>query len=345
MQLIDFILVAIGIILTLVLFIIFLILFFRDDSSPRYEVVCYVADKGSGKTTLASAIANYFHRKYEPKVRKDLEPLIETAKENGFPFIELPKDTLTYADTDLWVCKDDKHRDEFIKSYDCDINKLRIPTDNNCKLIDYYPFGSYLVFDEIANKAMARDFANFSHNLAGMLNLTRKFRYNISFIWPDYMGTDKLIRNSCHVIRYVLGSEISYDKQGNPIKMKWWFVDYAGVDRIENFQKKVIPNGKFKPFRMFCANKKPITKWYFEYKGNIGDLCKTTREELYLLHHFTRWSTRKQKDYGLTRRDVREFVKNNQPFGDNFADVIDNRTIAEKRKGIYKMSKESESEN
>ena len=340
MQLLDVLLIVGGIAITLIVFIILLILFFRNDSVPRYEITCYVADKGSGKTTLACALANYFHRKYEPIVRQDLEPLIETAKNNGFPFISLPKDCLIYADTDVYVCKDDKHRDEFVKCYDCDINKFRIPTDNNYKLIDYYPFGSYLIFDEIANKAMARDFANFSHNLAGLLNLTRKFRYNISFIWPDYMGTDKIIRNSCHIIRYVLGSEIEYDKKGNSVKMKWWFVDYAGVDRVENFQKKVIPAGSFKPFKMFISNKKPVTKWYFEYSGDIGNLCKTTREELYLLHHFTRWTTRKQKNYDVSRRDVREFVKQNPPFSDNLADVVDNRSIAEKRKGIYKNNKE-----
>lgn len=345
MQLIDWLLIAIGFIVTLTFFIVFLILFFKDDSEPRYEIVCYIADKGAGKTTLASALANYFHRKFEPAVRQDLEPTIQTAKENGFPFIDLPKDTLICSDTDIWTCRDDKHRDEFIKAYDCDINKLRIPTDNNYRLIDYYPFGSYMIFDEIANKAMSRDFVNFSHNLTGLLNLTRKFRYNIAFIWPDYMGTDKLIRNSCHIIRYVLGSEIIYDKQGNRVGMKWWFVDYAGVDRIENFQKKVLPPGNFKPFRMFVANKKPVTKWYFEYKGDIANLCKTTREELYMLHHFTRWTTRRQRDYGVSRRDVRDFVRNNPPFGDNMADVIDNRTIAEKRKGIYKANKEKENED
>lgn len=342
MQTIDFILIAISVIIVLTVFVIALIRFFKISRNVKYEIVCFVADKGAGKTTLACALADLFHRKYEPIVRQQLEPFIDYARNNGFPNINLPKDTLVFADTECYTSVDDNNREQFIKSYDCNISKFRLPTDNNHKLIDYYPYGSYLIFDEIANKAMSRDFANFSKNLTAMLNLTRKFSYNISFIWPDYMGTDKIIRNSCHIIRLVRGCELLQDKKGNNIGMRWWFVDYSGPDRIENFQNGEIPQTPYRPFKMFSVDRKPIEKWYFEYKGDIGNLCATKREELYMLNHFTRWSLRKQREYMPRRKDVREFVKENPPFGDNLADIVDNRSVAEKRKRLEKGVKESE---
>ena len=174
-----------------------------------------------------------------------------------------------------------------------------------------------------------------------MLNLTRKFYYNILFIWPDYMGTDKIIRNSCHIIRSVRGSEIEYDKKGNMVGMKWWFVDYSGPNKIENFQKGVTPASPYKPFKMFISHRPEICKWYFHYKGDISKICRTRREMLYLLYHFIKWSLKKQPEYELTRKDVIDFCKNNPAFADNLADVLDNRSIAEKRKGIYKMNKEN----
>lgn len=341
MALIDKLIISIGCFVDIIIFIIFLILFFRSERVLEYLIVCIIADKGSGKTTLACAIADYFHRKYEPMVRVVLSPLIMAGKLNGFGNIDLPEDTLIFADTDVYTSKDDKHRNEFVKSYDCDINKFRLPTDNNYKLIDYYPFGAFMIYDEIANKAMSRDFANFSKNLTAMLNLTRKFYYNILFIWPDYMGTDKIIRNSCHIIRLVKGCDIEYNKKGQIVGMKWWFIDYSGANKIENFQKGINPMTPYKPFKLFMSNRPEICKWYFHYKGNISNICRTRRELLYLLNHFVKWSLKKQPEYGITRKDVKEFCKNNLAFSDNIADVLDNRTIAEKRKGIYKQDKEN----
>ena len=344
MNKVDILIITIGAIISIGIFIVLLILFFRKERELEYLIVCYVADKGAGKTTLASAIADYFHRKYEPLVRQDLEPIISIGKNNGFGNIDLPQDTLLFADTDVWSSVSEKNKKEYIKAYDCDINKFRLPTDNNHKLIDYYPFGSYLIFDEIANKAMSRDFQNFSKNLTAMLNLTRKFYYNINFIWPDYMGTDKIIRNSCHIIRLVKGSEIELDKKGNIIGMKWWFIDYSGANRIENFQNNIVPATPYKPFKIFMKKRPEICKWYFHYKGDISNLCNTRAEILYMLNHFTKWTLKRQRNYTIKRKDVIDFCKNNPAFADNLADVMDNRTIAEKRKGIYKQDKEQKND-
>ena len=321
------------------MFVIALILLFKKDNYLEYLIVCVVADKGLGKTSLTCALADYFHRKYEPALREELSPIIETMKVNGFSNADLPQDTLIYADTNVHTSASDKDRDNYIKAYDCDINKFRVPTDNNYKLIDYYPFGSFMIFDEIANKMQSRDFANFSKNLTGMLNLTRKFYYNIYFMWPDYSGTDKIIRNSCHILRSVKGCNIDYDKKGNIIGMQWWFVDYYGPDKVENFQKNIVPIGPYKKFKMFMQNRPEIAKWTYYYKGDISKLCQTRQELLYMLNHFTKWSMHKQKNYNLTRADVKEFCKYNPPFSDNIADVLDNRSVAEKRKGIYKEDK------
>lgn len=344
MNLIDILILSIGCSVSLIVFIVKLIIYYCTPAIPEYLIVNQVGEKGNGKTTLACALGDLFHRIYEPVIRQELEPQIEFAKENGFTNIDLPTDTLVYADTKVFTRKDNKHKHEYIRAYDCDINKLRLPTENNHNLIDYYPFGSFQIYDEIANKALSRDFTNFSKNLTAMLNLTRKFYYNIYFLWPDFTGTDKIIRQSCHVLRYVKGCRVDMDRKGAIKGMTWWFIDYYGKNKISNFENGVEPKGIYEPYRMFGGKRKEITKWVYHYKGDISKICSTREELLYLLLHFKKWTCKKQKDYSITRADVIEFCKRNPAFSDNFADVLDNRTIAEKRKGIYKTNKEQEHE-
>jgi hypothetical protein len=338
MGLIDILIISIGCIFCVVCFTIALILFFNAVPYLEYLIVCTVAEKGAGKTTLNCALADLFHRRYEPLVRAEIQPVIDEGKANGFENIDLPQDTLVYSDTDLCTCVDSKHRDEYIKAYKCDINKFRVPTENNYKDIDRYPFGSYLIFDEIANKAQSRDFANFSKNLPAMLNLTRKFFYNVNFIWPDFMATDKLIRNSCHILRYVKGCRMETDKKGRIVGMTWWFIDYFGAKKVENFNAGVEPAGAYEPFVMFTPKHKDIAKYYYTYKGDISKICKTRRELMYMLLHFVKWTLNKEPDYRITRKDVKDFCKNNPVFADNFADLLDKVSIAEKRKGVLKRS-------
>lgn len=343
MNLIDILILSIGCSVSFIIFVIKLIIYYSSPAIPQFEIVNVIGEKGNGKTTLVSALADLYHRVYEPVVRQQLAPTIEFAKENGFSNIDLPADTLVYADTKVFTCKDKKHRDEYLRAYDCDINKLRLPTENNYHLIDYYPFGSLQIYDEIANKALSRDFANFSKNLTAMLNLTRKFYYNIYFLWPNYLGTDKIIRQSCHILRYVKGSKVHCDKKGKVVGMTWWFIDYCGENKVSNFENGVEPAGMYEPFRMFGGKRKDITKWVYHYKGDVSKICNTREELLYLLLHFKKWSCKRQKDYSITRADVNEFCRLNPAFADNMADVLDNRSVAEKRKGIYKI-KEKDNE-
>ena len=345
MNLIDILIVSIGCSIPLIIFVIKLIIYYRSPAIPEYLIVNQVGEKGNGKTTLACALADLFHRVYEPSVRAEIQPIIEIAKNNGFSNIDLPQDTLVYADTKVFTRKDNKNKDEYVRAYDCDINKFRLPTENNYKYIDRYPYGSFLIFDEIANKALSRDFANFSKNLTGMLNLTRKFYYNIYFLWPDFTGTDKIIRQSCHILRYVKGCQPEYDKHKRLVGMTWWFIDYCGKNKVANFENGIEPAGRYEPFKMFCGQRKEITKWVFHYKGDISKICSTREELLYLVLHFTKWSCHKQKDYKITRADVIEFCKYNPAFADNFADILDNRSVAEKRKGVFKNNKEIDNEN
>lgn len=344
MNTIDRIILIGGCSIALIIFIVKLIIYFLTPLNVEYLIVNQVGDKGSGKTTLACALADLFHRKYEPYVRQEIDPQLEFAKQNGFSNIELPQDTLVFADTKVFTRKDKKHKDEYVRAYDCDISKFRLPTENNYKLIDYYPFGSFMIYDEIANKALSRDFANFSRNLSAMLNLTRKFYYNIYFLWPDFTGTDKIIRQSCHILRFVQGCELDINKKGEIKGITWWFVDYYGKNKVANFESGVVPKGRYEPFKLFKKHRKEITKYVYHYKGDISKICSTREELLYLLLHFKKWTLKKQKDYQITRADVIEFCKKNPAFADNIADVLDNRTIAEKRKGTYKIKERDNEE-
>ena len=200
MDLASILIICIGSFLLISIFIYFVIKLFQEKVDFPYEIIAYIGDKGLGKTTLACALADLFHRSYENIVRENFAPIVEKMSENGFSNAELPQDTLVYADTTLFTRKDNQHLDEYVKAYDCDFNKFRLPTDNNCKLIDYYPFGSYLIFDEIANKAQARQFTNFSSNLAVLFNLTRKFGYTVNLMWPELTDADKIIRKTTHCI-------------------------------------------------------------------------------------------------------------------------------------------------
>lgn len=336
MDLTSILIIIFGITLEFVIFIFCVHNLLNIEPHIEYEITAFVGDKGSGKTTLACALADLFHRSYESGVRAQFEPIIKQALENGYPNAELPQDTLVYADTTHFSRKSNNKLDEYVKSYDCDFNKFRLPTDNNSKLMDYYPFGACLIFDEVANKAQARQFASFSSNMAVLLNLTRKFGYTIFLMWPELTDADKIIRKSCHTLRVMKGCGPIIDRKGNLSGFKWYFVDYRGPNKFENAQKGVVPVGIWRDFHLYNQTKKEIQKYTYTFYGDISQICDTRPEILYMLNHMTKWSTCKSPEYQISRKDVKDFCKHHPAFSDNLADVADNRTIAEKRKGIYK---------
>lgn len=336
---IDIIMIITGIFISSIVFAYKLIILLTIKPTCRYEITAYVGDLGTGKTTLASALADKYHLVYEPSVRAEIQPTIDLMKQNGFANAQLPEDTLVHSDTVTFSHKDRKNLDEYVKAYDCDISRFRIPTDSNYKLIDYYPFGSWLMFDEIKNKALSRDFQNFSKNLTCALSFTRKMRYNLCLMWPDLGGADKILRTCCHVIRVMQGSLPLLNRKGDLIGFKWWFVDYRGPSKLENAQKGIVPVGIWHDYHLCYQSKDEITKYTYTFKGDMSKICDTRPEILYFLNHFTKWTCRKSPLYSVSRRDVKAFVKNHPAFSDNTADVGDNRTILEKRKGIYKEKK------
>ena len=335
MNLVDILIISIGVVILAVIFSIALYKLFHAQQMLDFEIIVYIGQKGLGKTTLACALADLFHRSYEDYVRSFFDPIIEKMLSNGFPNGELPNDTLVYSDTPLFTRVSNNDKENLVKAYDCDFNKFRIPTDNNHKLIDYYPFGSYIIFDEVANKAQARQFTNFSSNLAVMLNLTRKFGYNINMMWPELTDADKILRKCCHCIRVLQGCEpiIKHDKM---VGFKWYFIDYRGASKFENALNGVSYKGIWRDFHLYNQTKAEIQKYTYTFYGDISKICNTRPELLYMLNHFTKWTMKKSPVFDVSRKDVKDFVKSHPAFSDNIADVADNRSVAEKRKGIFK---------
>ena len=147
MDLVDILILSLGILTELIIFSIIIYKLYHAQLQTDFEIVCYVGQKGLGKTTLACALADLFHRSYEDFVRQFFAPVEQKMLDNGFPNGALPIDTLVYSDTPLFTRVSNQNKDELVKAYDCDFNKFRVPTDNNSKLIDYYPFGAYIIFD------------------------------------------------------------------------------------------------------------------------------------------------------------------------------------------------------
>mgnify|MGYP002521345489 CR=1 FL=1 len=339
MDLVDILILSFGILAELIIFAIVIYKLYHTQYQVDFEIVCYVGQKGLGKTTLACVLADLFHRSYEDFVRQFFAPVEQKMLDNGFPNGALPTDTLIYSDTPLFTRVSNQNKDEFVKAYDCDFNKFRVPTENNHKLIDYYPFGAYIIFDEVANKAQARQFANFSSNLAVMLNLTRKFGYNINMMWPELTDADKILRKCCHCIRVLQGCE-PIIKHNEMVGFRWHFIDYRGASKFENALNGVSYKGIWRDFHIYNQTKADIQKYTYTFYGDISKICDTRPELLYMLNHFTKWTTRKSPLFDISRKDVKDFVKSHPAFSDNIADVADNRSVAEKRKGIYKTDKE-----
>lgn len=325
MDFLDFFIIFLGFLLNFLIFFIFLYKFFHRPKNMKYLITFVEAETGQGKTSLSIALAKCWHKNYEPLVKEQFYDEYIALKENGYPEVEMPKGTLCHSDTTAFLSLD-KNGEGIEPFQDCDFSKFDIPTEENYKKIDYYPLGSYFIFDEIVNKARNRDWTSFSNSKAVCLDLHRKVGYNITFISPDFNSAEKTLRLASHIIRVVQGLEIKTNRKGKIKKMTWYFVDYYGKNKQDNADKGIMPRGRYQPFEFYPAVRKEIMKWKYTFKGDIFKYYDSFRERLYFYRHLVKFKNKPCRKYITTRFDSNALCKDHP-----VTTVKDNRNIKEKR--------------
>lgn len=326
----DIIVLCIYLVFVITLFVVMLYRFFHRPKNVKFLITFVEAETGQGKTSLSIALAKLWHKRYESVVREQFMPELETLKQNGYPLLEMP-DTLCHSDTTAFL-ELDKDGNPTKPFMDCDFSRFDIPTEENYKNIDYYPFGSYFIFDEIVNKARNRNWMSFDDSKGVCLDLHRKVGYNITFISPDMSSAEKTLRDSAHIIREVFGTEISTNRKGKITSITWYFVDYYGKNKIENADKGVLTPGTFKPFEFYPDERKEIMKWKYTFKGDIFKYYDSYRERLYFYRHLTKFKNKPCKMYFSSRFDSSNLVKDHPLMQVK----KDTRSVKEKRQRINK---------
>jgi len=334
MNFIDFLIISISCIVALIIFFIALYLFFHRQKNVKFLITFVEAETGQGKTSLSVALAKCWHKNYEETVKQMFLNEYETLKENGYPEIEMPR-TLCHSDTTAFLSLDENGNgiEPFL---DCDFSRLDMPTEENYKDIDYYPIGSYFLFDEISNKARNRNWTQFADTKATLLNLHRKAGYNLTFISPDMSATEKTIRDSAHIIRVVLGTEFKLNKNNDIKSVTWYFVDYYGKNKVKNADNGVMTAGRFMPFEFYPAERKEIMKWKYTFIGNIFKYYDSFRERLYFYNHLVKFKNKDCRVYISSRFDSKALYKEH-PFMQIKSDT---RSVKDKRLRKEKNSDE-----
>ncbi len=159
MQINEILITVFIVIFELIIFSVYVYKFFHRPKNVQFQVVFVEAPTGQGKTSLSIALAKCWRKNYEPIVKDMFSNEYNLLQQNGYPLVEIPK-TLVHSDTTAFLDLD-KNGDPINPFQDCDFSRFDIPTDDNYKNIDFYPIGSYFIFDEIVNKARNRDWSNF----------------------------------------------------------------------------------------------------------------------------------------------------------------------------------------
>jgi hypothetical protein len=322
---IDYCIIISGILINLCVFLIKLYIFYHKTKNIQFLITFVEAPTGQGKTSLSIALAKCWHKNYEDKVKQMFSKEYEELKANGYPEVKSQCSTLCHSDTTAFLTID-KNKGIRVPFEDCDFSKFDIPTETNFRNIDYYPLGSYFIFDEIVNKARSRDWTNFSNTKAVCLDFHRKVGYNITFISPDFNSAEKTLRVASHIIRVVQGLKIKQSKKGEIKSITWYFVDYYGKNKEENADKGVIPKFSYKPFEFYPEVRKDIMKWKYTFKGNIFDYYDSYRERLYFYRHLVKFKSKPCREYLTTRFDSNALCKDHPVMTNK-----DERSVFEKR--------------
>lgn len=286
--------------------------------SRYYEqkIVLYMGETGAGKTSCAVRDAIVWHRKMYKTVRQELFPLYEQLRENGYPLIDVPleskyKDTFIYSDIDIIL----NHK-YGLKSYDADFSRLGIPT-KGIPLKSYYRFGAYLIFDEIPQKADARNWQRFNNKVGAYVNFHRKFYHNLSLIAQQIDDVEKRIRDRVHEIRYMVNLKHYYIPFTNKlIASRWTYYSYTGIGRFEALAKGKRPSLVRNVFGLFTGEGATVTKCHSWFFGNIFNHYDSRKEILYYLNGLNRFELNKQVEFELSRVGAKKFTEQHPVFGD-----------------------------
>jgi len=265
------------------------------------KIIAYVGPTGAGKTGCAVGHAIKYDKQMDKPIRKDLTPLYEDLKNNGYPHININElDTFIYSDTPIRLNKGKI-------SYDFDFNSLGIPTRQHPH-VKNYPFGAYFIADEMNTKADNRKWQSFSDNLRYYIKLHRKAYQNLSVIAQNLDSVDKSVRDEVHSIRFMLQMDLFKVPFLNIWKTTWTFIEYTGPGAFQNYEKRATPNILNWPY---------VRHRKFSIWCNIFERYDSRMELCYFLERLERFETKKSVFFNYSRKAVKEYIKNHPLFKDD----------------------------
>lgn len=197
----------------------------------RAEMACYVAPKGTGKSTLQAVLAN----EYDMDIDKYILSGAEICRLNsiGFESLEMPN-TLVFSDTSIVLARPDE---EPFMSYILDPYAIQVP--NN---IDKYtiapPYSLYLV-DEPYKVWGNRESASFPERVEAWFWITRHIDVTMYMFFQDKNGVDKKIRDNFNVY---------YEVKEMNIKYYFWRCDREGYRKVKKVTWELWKYTKYEDF-------------------------------------------------------------------------------------------------
>ena len=260
----------------------------------KQEVILYMGETGAGKTSCAVAQAIKYHKTMDKTIRKELTPIYQQLKENGYPEVNINDiDTFIYSDIAILL-----NRNQI--SNHADFSKIGIPDSANPEVANY-PLGAYFVFDEIPMKADSRDWQNFNKNVNYYFNLHRKAYHSLNLIAQDIEDVEKRIRRRVHAIRYMTDMTFFKIPFTKIYKTTWHYIEYRGPARFKNVEQGVTPN--------LLNTNEFVKKKKFSIWCNIFQRYDSRAELAYFLERLETFEHKPSIIFEYTKKSALEYIK------------------------------------
>ena len=216
---------------------------FKYLKRPPIKVVytaktkCFVAPKGTGKSTLQAVLANEYDQ--DPFFKTECAKTVSKLNSLGFKSLRVPK-TLVYSDTSIKLVR--KGEQPFFTN---DLDPFKIQFPNN---IDEYvinpPYALYLI-DEPYKIWGNRESATLPERVEAEFWLTRHFDLSMYLFYQDKNGVDKKLRENLNEYNFIKNMDIKYyfwrrDKDGyRKVKRVTW--EIWRYFRYEDFMLGYMP--------------------------------------------------------------------------------------------------------
>lgn len=206
----------------------------------RGRCVCYVAPKGTGKSTLQAVLANEYHNNNFYRLYCATE--INRLNDIGFKKLSVPR-TLVYSDTGI-LLRDNQNK--FIYSNYVNPYELQVPNEVEKSFLA--PPGALISIDEPYKYWSNRESASFPERVEAWFWLTRHFDININMFYQTKDAVDIKIRENLDEYNIVKDMQIKY---------YFWRKNNSGYRQIK---KVTWILWKYHYYEDFISDKIPPTK-------------------------------------------------------------------------------------